>query len=108
MLDGVVDYLPSPLDMPPVKGINPKNGAEEIREAKDDAPFAALAFKLQTDPYVGSAGVSGAFGNLCRRLLVDPIVNKAGNARAKGQVENAHNIVETDFESGFKFTHVPR
>ena len=53
MLDGVVDYLPSPLDMPPVKGINPKNGAEEIREAKDDAPFAALAFKLQTDPYVG-------------------------------------------------------
>jgi elongation factor G len=53
VLDGVVDYLPSPIDLPPVKGINPKTGAEEIREAKDDAPFAALAFKLQTDPYIG-------------------------------------------------------
>jgi hypothetical protein len=38
---------------------------------------------------------------------VTPVVNKAGNARAKGQVENAHNLVETNFESGFKFTHVP-
>ncbi|QQG45017.1 MAG: elongation factor G [Candidatus Sungiibacteriota bacterium] len=53
VLDGVIDYLPSPLDLPPVKGINPKSGAEESREAKDDAPFAALAFKLQSDPYVG-------------------------------------------------------
>jgi transposase InsO family protein len=64
-----------------------------------------VPFRLMMDP--GSAGVSGAFGNLCRRLLVELIVNKAGNARAKGQVENAHNLVETDFESGFKFTHVP-
>lgn len=53
MLDGVIDYLPSPVDLLPVKGINPKTNAEEIREAKDDAPFAALAFKLQSDPYVG-------------------------------------------------------
>ena len=53
VLDGVVDYLPSPNEMPPVKGINPKTDVEEIREAKDDAPFAALAFKLQTDPFVG-------------------------------------------------------
>lgn len=52
-LDGVVDYLPSPADLPPVKGTNPKTGAEEVREAKDDVPFAALAFKLQSDPYVG-------------------------------------------------------
>jgi len=53
VLDGVVDYLPSPLDISSPKGINPKSGVEEIREVKDDAPFAALAFKLQTDPYVG-------------------------------------------------------
>lgn len=53
MLDGIIDYLPSPLDLPPVKGINPQTGEEEIREIRDDAPFAALAFKLQTDPYVG-------------------------------------------------------
>jgi len=53
VLDGVVAYLPSPLDLPPVKGINPKTGGEEIRLAEDNAPFAALAFKLQSDPYVG-------------------------------------------------------
>lgn len=53
VLDAVVDYLPSPLDLPPVKGIDPESGAEISRETKDDAPFSALAFKLQSDPYVG-------------------------------------------------------
>jgi elongation factor G len=53
LLDAVVDYLPSPLDVPPIKGINPKTGEEEERPASYDAPFAALAFKILTDPYVG-------------------------------------------------------
>jgi elongation factor G len=53
MLDAVVDYLPSPIDIPPVHGINMKTDAEEIRETKDDAPFSALAFKIATDPFVG-------------------------------------------------------
>jgi elongation factor G len=53
VLDAVVDYLPSPMDVPPVKGIDPKNGTEIEREAKDDAPFSALAFKVATDPFVG-------------------------------------------------------
>jgi elongation factor G len=53
VLDAVVDYLPSPVDMPPVKGINPKTGEEVIRHASDDEPFCALAFKLQADPFVG-------------------------------------------------------
>jgi elongation factor G len=53
VLDGVVDYLPSPLDIPPVKGIDPKTNEEIERKASDDEPFAALAFKLQTDPFVG-------------------------------------------------------
>ena len=53
VLDGVVDYLPAPTDVPPIKGEHPKTGEEETREADDDAPFAALAFKVQTDPYVG-------------------------------------------------------
>jgi elongation factor G len=53
VLDAVVDYLPSPLDIPPVKGIDPKTEEEITREASDDEPFAALAFKLQTDPFVG-------------------------------------------------------
>jgi len=53
LLDAVVDYLPSPLDVPPIKGINPKTGEEEERHASYDEPFAALAFKILTDPYVG-------------------------------------------------------
>lgn len=53
ILDGVVDYLPSPLDLPPAKGINPKTGEEETREASVEAPFSAIIFKLQTDPFVG-------------------------------------------------------
>lgn len=53
VLDGVVDYLPSPLDVPKLVGINPKTNEEETRETSDSAPFAALAFKLQTDPFVG-------------------------------------------------------
>jgi len=53
ILDAVVDYLPSPLDIPPVKGINPETGEEVIRHASDEEPFAALAFKLQSDPFVG-------------------------------------------------------
>ncbi len=53
LLDAVVDYLPSPLDIPAITGVNPETGAEETREASDDIPFAALAFKIMTDPYMG-------------------------------------------------------
>jgi len=53
LLDAVIDYLPSPLDRPPVTGINPDKGTEEQRSAEDKAPFAALAFKIMTDPFVG-------------------------------------------------------
>ncbi|MDO8576492.1 MAG: elongation factor G, partial [bacterium] len=53
VLDAVVDYLPSPKDMPESKGINTDTGAQESRPASDEAPFAALVFKIQTDPFVG-------------------------------------------------------
>jgi len=53
MLDAVVDYLPSPQDVPPVKGLNPDTGAEEQRPADDKAPFSALAFKIMSDSFVG-------------------------------------------------------
>ncbi len=53
VLDAVVDFLPSPAELPPVKGIDPKTGAEIERKPTDDEPFCALAFKLQTDPFVG-------------------------------------------------------
>lgn len=53
LLDAIIDYLPSPLDTPPVKGINPKTGREEVRKAAEDEHFCALAFKVATDPFVG-------------------------------------------------------
>ena len=53
VLDGVVDYLPAPTDLPPIKGINPKDESEVTRLPDDSQPFCALAFKLQTDPFVG-------------------------------------------------------
>lgn len=53
LLDAIVDYMPSPLDIPAIKGINPDTGAEEERHPSDDEPFSALAFKIATDPYVG-------------------------------------------------------
>jgi elongation factor G len=53
VLDAVVDYLPSPLDVPPIHGIDPDNGDDVVRKTDDKEPFAALAFKLQTDPFVG-------------------------------------------------------
>ncbi len=53
VLDAVVDYLPSPLDIPPVHGLDPKTGDAIYRKASDEEPFAALAFKLQNDPFVG-------------------------------------------------------
>ena len=53
LLDAVVDYLPSPMDVPQIKGINPDTNLEETRPASDDGPLSALAFKIMTDPFVG-------------------------------------------------------
>lgn len=53
LLDAITDYLPSPIDIPSVTGINPSTNEVELREANDEAPFCALAFKIMTDPYVG-------------------------------------------------------
>jgi elongation factor G len=54
LLDGVVDFLPSPIDKPPVIGVDPETNAEAQRPVSDDAPFSALAFKIMSDPYVGT------------------------------------------------------
>ncbi len=65
LLDAIVDYMPSPLDVPPVEGKNPKTDELETREANDEAPFSALAFKIMTDPFVGKLGFFRVYsGNL--------------------------------------------
>ncbi|MCI5698510.1 MAG: elongation factor G [Clostridiales bacterium] len=53
VLDGIIDFMPSPLDIPPIKGIDPMTGEEDTRPADDSAPFSALAFKIVADPFVG-------------------------------------------------------
>ncbi len=53
LLDAIVDYMPSPLDIPPIQGVNPDTDEEDERPASDEAPFSALAFKIATDPFVG-------------------------------------------------------
>jgi elongation factor G len=54
MLDAIVDFLPSPLEKPPIEGTDPKSGAVKVRMVDDDEPFTALAFKIMTDPFVGT------------------------------------------------------
>jgi len=66
LLDSVINYLPSPLEVKPIKGINSK-GEEEVRAADDDAPFAALAFKLITDPYVGKLTYFRAYSGTIKK-----------------------------------------
>ncbi len=56
LLDAIVDFMPSPLDVPAIEGINPKTEETEVRNASDEEPFAALAFKIMADPYVGKLG----------------------------------------------------
>ena len=56
LLDAIVDFMPSPLDVPAIEGVNPKTEETEVRKASDEEPFAALAFKIMADPYVGKLG----------------------------------------------------
>ncbi|MEK9180097.1 MAG: elongation factor G [Patescibacteria group bacterium] len=67
VLDAVVDYLPAPTDLPPVKGIDPKTSAELSRTADDNQPFSALAFKIATDPYVGTLAFFRNYSGVLKR-----------------------------------------
>ncbi|MHB1086783.1 MAG: elongation factor G [Minisyncoccota bacterium] len=81
VLDAVVDYLPSPLDLPAAKGINPDTGAEETRPSVDDGPFAALVFKLQTDPFVGALTFFRVYSGSIN--TGDTVYNSANNKRER-------------------------
>ena len=88
-------------------GESMENMAELLLAAIAQRPgqqMYGVPFNLMVDP---GSGAGGAFKNLARRLQINLIINEAGNPRAKGQVENAHNLIELNFESGFKLTHVP-
>ncbi len=76
LLDAIVDYMPAPIDIPSIKGINPDNGEEEFRHAEDNGPFAALAFKIMTDPFVGK---------LCFFRVYSGTINKGETAYNPGK-----------------------
>src|SRR5262249_16298934 len=73
LLDAVVDYLPSPLDVPPVHGVDPKDGSDEERPADPKAPFSALAFKVMSDPYVGKLTYFRVYSGTLK--AGDPVLN---------------------------------
>ncbi|MDZ7339991.1 MAG: elongation factor G [candidate division KSB1 bacterium] len=113
LLDAIVAYLPSPLDLPPIKGINPKTGREERRLAGDDEHFCALAFKIATDPFVekltyirvysGSAklGQSVYNANTGKHERLTKILQMSSNKREERQEVHSGEIVAV---AGFRAT----
>ncbi len=81
VLDGVVDYLPNPLDLPAAKGKNTDTGAEETRPASDEGPFAALVFKLQVDPFVGALSFFRVYSGSI--AAGDTVYNSANNKKER-------------------------
>jgi elongation factor G len=89
VLDAVVDYLPSPLDLLPVSGHDPKTEAEIKREAKDDAPFSALVFKIATDPYVGSLAYFRVYSGTLKKGSY--VLNSSKNSQERvGRILQMH------------------
>ena len=66
MIDAVVEYMPSPLDIPAIKGTNPDTGEEDERPADDNAPLSALAFKIATDPFVGRLAFARVYSGVMK------------------------------------------
>ena len=89
LLDAVVDYLPSPVDLPPVEGVHPRTGDVVQRDPDDDAPFSALAFKIMTDPHVGKLIYFRAYSGLLEKG--SPVLNtRTGNKERIGRILEMH------------------
>ncbi len=90
VLDAVVDYLPAPIDVPAIKGINPKTDEEEDRPSDENAPFAALAFKLQNDPYVGQLTFFRVYSGTLEAgsYVLNP---RTGNKERVGRILRMHS-----------------
>ncbi|MDT9071263.1 elongation factor G, partial [Escherichia coli] len=77
LLDAVVDYLPSPLDVPAIKGVLPDSDQEDERPSSDDAPFSALAFKIMNDPFVGTLTFTRIYsGKLTKGQVLNSVKDK--------------------------------
>ncbi|MCI8399583.1 MAG: elongation factor G [Oscillibacter sp.] len=97
MLDAIVDYMPSPLDIPPIKGINPKTDGEDERPADDNAPFSALAFKIMADPYVGRLSFFRVYSG--RLTTGSSVLNSTKNVKERiGRILQMHANHREDLE----------
>ncbi len=97
MLDAIVDYLPSPLDVPPVEGVDPKTSEPLVREARDDEAFAALAFKIMSDPFVGKLAFFRVYSGVLK--AGDTIYNPTKDRRERiGRIILMHANDREDVE----------
>ncbi len=97
LLDAIIDYMPSPIDIPPIKGINPKTELEETRPSSESEPFAALAFKIATDPFVGKLCFLRVYsGSLQAGTTVYNSVK--GNSERIGRILQMHSNNRTDIK----------
>jgi len=99
LLDAVVDYLPSPLDVPPIEGIKPDSDQTDTREASDTAPFSALAFKIMNDPFVGSLTFARIYSG---KLEKGTVLNSVKDRREKiGRMLLMHANNREDIETAY-------
>jgi elongation factor G len=99
LLDAVVDYLPSPLDIPAIEGINPDKDTPETREASDSAPFSALAFKIMNDPFVGTLTFARIYSG---KLEKGTVLNSVKDKREKiGRMLLMHANNREDIETAY-------
>jgi elongation factor G len=100
LLDAIVEYLPSPLDIPAITGINPDTGEEDSREADDSAPFSALAFKIMTDPYVGRLSFFRVYSGTAQAGAT--VLNSTkGHRERLGRILQMHANHREDIENVF-------
>jgi elongation factor G len=99
LLDAVVDYMPSPLDVPPIKGVKPDTDIEDSRPADDSAPFSALAFKIMNDPFVGSLTFARIYSG---KLSKGSVLNSVKDRDEKiGRMLLMHANSREDIEEAF-------
>ncbi|WP_027442298.1 elongation factor G [Erythrobacter cryptus] len=99
LLDAVVDYMPSPLDIPPIKGVLPGTDEEAERPSSDDAPFAALAFKIMNDPFVGSLTFTRIYSG---KLTKGQVLNSVKDKKEKiGRMLLMHSNNREDIDEAF-------
>jgi elongation factor G len=99
LLDAVVDYMPSPLDIPPIKGVLPDTDQEDERPSSDDAPFAALAFKIMNDPFVGSLTFTRIYSG---KLTKGQVLNSVKDKKEKiGRMLLMHSNNREDIDEAF-------